>query len=77
MFLKFISIPTFIISLAIGLFVVYLWGPETKIVYAYPTPENSGNKSYQDSLGNCFKYSAKKVQCPSFPSEVKTIPMQN
>ena len=36
---KYISIRTFLVSLAIGLFLVYLWGAEMKEVYVFPTPE--------------------------------------
>ena len=34
---KFISFPVFLLSLAIGLFVVYLSSPDTKNIYVYPT----------------------------------------
>ena len=38
--MKFISIPVFIVSLAIGIFVVYISQPPTQIIYVYPNPEN-------------------------------------
>ena len=46
--MKFISIPVFIVSLAVGLFFVYITNPEPEIIYIYPTPENINKIQYQD-----------------------------
>jgi hypothetical protein len=77
MLTKFINIPAFIISLAIGLFFVYIWGPELKTIYVYPTPENSGNIQYKDNADNCFVYEATQVNCPADSSKIKAIPIQS
>ena len=73
---QYISIPLFLISLVIGLVFVYIWGPEVKTIYIYPTPENSGKINYKDKADNCFVYEATEVKCPINPLLIKTIPMQ-
>jgi hypothetical protein len=77
MLTKFINIPVFIISLAIGLFFVYIWGAELKTIYVYPTPENSGKIQYKDNADNCFVYEATQVNCPADSSKIKAIPIQS
>ena len=64
------------LSLAVGLFVVYIMGPDLKTIYIYPTPENAGTVQYKDNADNCFVYTSKEVNCPTNESEISTIPMQ-
>jgi hypothetical protein len=76
MLLDYISIPVFLGSFAIGLFFVYVLGPEEKIVYVYPTPSNTKTVQYKDGMNECFQYKPIPTQCPMNPMDIKTIPPQ-
>ena len=48
MFIKFIHVPIFLISLAIGALFVYLTHEEPTVIYVYPTPDNINKIQYKD-----------------------------
>lgn len=75
--LKYINIPVFIISLAIGLFLVYLYDTEKRAIYVYPKPDNIDTIQYKDSAGTCFAVKQEKVSCPKDVAEISKIPAQN
>lgn len=74
--MKFINLPIFIISLAVGLFFVYITNPDPRIILVYPTPNNIDKIQYVDKADNCFTYTTEKVQCPKDNSMIKEIPVQ-
>ena len=74
---RFISFPVFLISLAIGVFIVYITSPGKKSVYIYPTPENTDKFLWEDSTGTCFKWDVREVKKPKKNSKIKEIPIQN
>jgi hypothetical protein len=71
---KYISLPTLIISFIIGLITVYMFGPEQKTIYIYPTPDNYTKNLYKDKANQCFEFKPMHVNCPLLP---KSIPVQN
>lgn len=75
--LKFINVPVFLISLAIGLFIVYITVPAPKVIYVYPTPDNVNKIQFKDYSDNCFTFEAEKVQCSKNLEEIKEIPVQH
>ena len=77
MLLNYISLPIFLISFAIGLFFVYILGPEIKTIYIYPTPENVDKILFRDKAKNCFQFEEQIVDCPKDESLLSKIPIQN
>jgi len=74
---KYISIPIFIMSLAIGIFIVYMTTDETRTIYIYPTPENVELMLYRDKADQCFAFEQKEVSCPRNPMNIEKIPIQS
>ena len=75
--LKFINVPIFIISLAVGLLFVYLYVPDKRHIYVYPTPETVGILQYRDQAGNCFHFKQIPVDCPKKETEITKLPAQH
>ena len=73
---KFINLPVFIISLAIGLFFVYIYQAEKKVLYVYPKPDNVDFIQSKDDTGTCFQAKQEKTKCPK-ESEISKIPVQS
>ena len=76
MFLNYISPKVFLISLTLGLFIVYITSSTPTVIYVYPTPDNASSIEYIDKANNCFKFDATEVKCPSDKSLIKKIPIQ-
>jgi hypothetical protein len=76
MLLNYISLPIFLISFSIGLFFVYILGPEMKTIYVYPTPENTDKILFRDKADNCFQFTEEIVKCPQDKSKIFTVPIQ-
>lgn len=72
----YISLPIFLTSFAIGLFFVYIIGPESKTIYIYPSPENYMKTQYKDKADQCFQFKPVETQCPINPLSIKSIPIQ-
>jgi hypothetical protein len=76
MILNYISLPVFLISFAIGIFFIYILGPEIKTIYIYPTPENVDKVLFKDKANTCFYFDEQVVNCPKDVSLISSIPIQ-
>lgn len=76
MLTHYISLPVFFVSLAIGLFFVYIMGADMKTIYIYPTPENVDSVLFKDNADNCFTFKPILVDCPSDETKIEKIPIQ-
>lgn len=73
--LKYINLPVFIISLAIGIFFVYIYQSDKRVIYVYPKPDNVDHIQYRDSAGTCFNVKQDNIKCPA-DGEISKIPAQ-
>lgn len=73
---NYISLPIFLTSFAIGLFCVYVIGPELQTIYIYPTPENYLKTQYKDHSSQCFEFKPIETTCPINPFSIKHYPIQ-
>jgi len=71
-----VSLPVFIVSFSIGLFFVYVLGPEIKTIHVYPSPQNYMKTQYKDVSNQCFQFKPVETDCPLNPFSVKTVPVQ-
>ena len=76
MILNYVSLPIFLISFAVGIFFIYILGPEMKTIMIYPTPENVDKILFKDKADNCFSFEETEVECPSDESLISRIPIQ-
>ena len=74
---KYINIPVFLISLAFGLFAVYITMPDTRKIYVYPTPENVALLQYKDKTDTCFSFKQTEVTCPNNENDISKVPVQS
>jgi hypothetical protein len=74
---KYINIPIFLISLAFGIFAVYVTLPDMRKIYVYPTPDNIEILQYRDKTDSCFHYKQQEVPCPQDESKITKIPVQS
>jgi hypothetical protein len=76
MIFNYVSLPIFLISFAVGIFFIYILGPEMKTIMIYPTPENVDKILFKDKADNCFNFEETEVECPSDDSLISRIPIQ-
>jgi len=74
--LKFINIPVFLATFAIGIFAVYVTAPDKKKIIVYPSPDNYQNIQYVDRAGTCFQFKQTRVTCPKDGKEMFKTPIQ-
>ena len=74
---KYINIPVFLISLAFGLFAVYITMPDTRKIYVYPTPENVALLQYKDKTDTCFSFKQTELTCPKNENDISKVPAQS
>jgi hypothetical protein len=73
---KYFHLPTFLISFAMGVFIVYIQAPDLTTIYVYPNPDNENKILYKDRTDTCYKFTSKEVKCPSDETQIRSYPVQ-
>jgi hypothetical protein len=76
MFFDYINSKFFLISLAVGLFFVYIVDTPKKVIFITPNIDNVDKVLYKDNSDNCFKYEPTEVTCPSNPKKIEPLVLQ-
>ncbi len=76
MLFKIIDVRIFIISLALGLFYIYIMDEYKKVIIIYPTPDNIKTTQYKDKTDSCFSYNLNEISCPSDDDKYYKVEMQ-
>jgi len=58
-----ITLFYFIVSLFVGILILYVIHPEPKIVIRYPTIDNMVETVYKDDKGTCYNYKKSEIVC--------------
>ena len=74
---KYVNVPIFLTSLAVGIFFVYIFEEDKRKIFVYPKPDNYEHIQYRDRTGTCFSIKQGKTQCPADVKSIFNIPAQN
>lgn len=77
MIFDYIDLKIFLISLAVGLFFVYISDVPKRVIYLSPNIDNVEKVIYKDKSDSCFKYNITQVTCPSDKSKIENVKLQN
>ena len=76
MLFDYINLKYFILSLAIGLFCVYVIDTPKRVIFITPNVDNLDKVTYKDSSDKCFKYQASEVKCPANSKKIEPLELQ-
>lgn len=58
-----ITLFYFILSMFIGIMILYVIHPEPKVIIKYPTIDSLDKNIYKDDKGTCYSYKKEEVKC--------------
>jgi hypothetical protein len=76
MLFDYINFKFFLLSLAVGLFFVYIVDTPKKVIYITPNIDNVDKVLYKDNSDKCYKYEANEVTCPSNSKKIEPLELQ-
>jgi hypothetical protein len=69
--MKYINLPVFLVSLAVGLFFVYTTNSPKKDIFVFPNPDTINDVQYKDKTNTCFEFKAREIPCTGDVHEYK------
>lgn len=69
--MKYIDLPIFLVSLALGLFFVYTTNTGKKDIFVFPKPDTINKLQYKDKTNTCFEFKPTEIDCTSDVEEYK------
>lgn len=61
--MKYINVPIFLVSLAVGFFFVYITHSPKQDIYVFPNPDTIEKVQYKDKTNTCFEFKAREIPC--------------
>jgi hypothetical protein len=58
-----ITLFYFLLSLFIGVMILYSFHPRPKVIIKYPTIMNVSKNIYKDDKGTCYNYKKEEIDC--------------
>ena len=74
---KYVKLDIFLLSLAFGIFAVYITMPDDRKILVYPTPENVSVLQYKDKTNTCFSFKHVETKCPDNKNDITNLPVQS
>lgn len=71
---RIFNIPAFIISFAVGIFLVYTLEPAKQQVWIYASPKNANEVQYKNNEQKCFKPKINTTSCSITAQNVNEPP---
>ena len=71
---KIINVTAFVVTFALGVFLVYTLEPTKHQVWIYASPKNRDDVQFRNQQNKCYEPEIKPAKCTMFAQNVDTSP---